>query len=173
MYGTDAIVLKRIDVGEHDALYMFYTREYGKMRALAVGIKKPGAKLRGHLELFSLSRIRFILGRNREKLIGASLTDFWHGVRGNARKLAAAHHIIHRIDGECMEGQRDDALWELLVRSFHALDGQEESDVHADDFIRRFDHDLREAMGYGGPYAPAPSSEQSGTAAPDYGILDA
>ena len=85
MYTTDAIVLKKIDVGEHDALYMLYTEGYGKMRAVAAGIKKPEAKLRGHLEPLSLSRIRFVTGKNRERIIGASLLNFWDGIRGDAR----------------------------------------------------------------------------------------
>ncbi len=171
MHATEGIVLKKMDVGEHDALYMFYTRDYGKMRAVAAGIKKPEAKLRGHLEVLSLARIRFVAGRRREKLVGAFLVNFWPGVRRDARKLEVAHHMAHRIDLECMEGERDDALWELLARSFCALDADGDFEIAADDFVRRFDDDLRGVLGYGGPDAPAQSAASGGREMPDYDII--
>jgi len=170
MHTTDAIVLKKMDVGEHDALYMLYTRDYGKMRAVAAGIKKQEAKLRGHLEPLSLSRVRFVLGRGREKLIGASLMNFWHGIRENAGKLAAAHYVVKRIDRECMEGDRDPALWELIVARLEALDVQENFE-DPENFFSGFDDDLREVMGYGGPDAPDPARVPGGMPLPDYGII--
>lgn len=172
MYATDAIILKKMDVGEHDTLYMLYTRGYGKMRAVAAGIKKPEAKLRGHLEPLSLSHIRFIAGKRRERLIGASLVSFWGAIRADTRKLVVAHHMVSRIDHECMEGERDDALWELLARSFYGLDAGENFQDDDGDFIRRFDYDLREVMGYGGPHAPVFPSDGGGKEVADYGILD-
>ncbi len=170
MYTTDAIVLKKMDVGEQDALYMLYTRDYGKMRAVAAGIKKQEAKLRGHLEPLSLSRVRFVMGRGREKLIGASLMNFWHGIRANAEKLAAAHYVASRIDRECMEGDRDPALWELLTACFQTLDVQKNFE-DPEEFFSDFDGDLRQVMGYGGPGASDPENMPGGMHLPDYGII--
>lgn len=78
---TDAIVLKKLDIGEHDILYALYTRDCGKVVARATGIRKNEAKLRGHLETLSLSAVRLITGRNGEKLIGATLINFWEQMR--------------------------------------------------------------------------------------------
>ena len=50
MYTTEGIILKKIDVGEANALFTIYTKDYGKIRAVAQGVKKEGAKLQGHLE---------------------------------------------------------------------------------------------------------------------------
>lgn len=170
MHTTDAIVLKKIDVGEADVLYMLYTRDYGKMRGLAGGIKKQEAKLRGHLEPLSLSRVRFVPGRGCERLIGASLMNFWHGIREDARKLAAAHYVASRIDRECMEGDQDSALWKLLTARLEALDAHANFE-NPEKFFSDFDSDLREVMGYGGPDAPDPVALPGGMHLPDYGII--
>lgn len=149
MHTTEAVILKKLDVDEAGLLFTLYTKDYGKMRAIAAGIKKEGAKLKGHLEPLSMSLIRFVSGKNREKLIAASLINFWEGVRADARKLSAAYYIAARIDRECLEGERDDELWKLLQRSFSALDGSDMSEDELAAFPVRFDQDLRECLGYG------------------------
>lgn len=150
MYTTDAIVLKKIDVGEADVLYMLYTRDYGKMRAVASGIRKEGAKLRGHLEPLSHSRIRFVRGKQSEKLISASLINFWVGARADSACLAAAHYIAGRIDQECMEGEQDEALWRLIIDSFAGLDADSVSGGRERVFFQNFEENLSSVLGYGG-----------------------
>src|SRR3989344_4423118 len=81
MHATDAFVLKKLDIGEADVLYALYTRDFGKVVARAQGIRKNEAKLRGHLEPFSLSVVRLISARHGEKLIGASLVRFGERMR--------------------------------------------------------------------------------------------
>ena len=173
MHTTDALVLKKIDVGEHDALYMLYTKERGKMRAIAAGIKKPAAKLRGHLEPLSLSRIRLVHGKNRERIIGASLLDFWPGIRESGEKLALAHYMAHRIDRECMEGQKDEALWGMAQGNFTALDRHADFSGAGSFFLGNFENDLREVLGYGRADAGAARVEDSGMSAPEWGIMGA
>ncbi len=171
MYTTDAIVLKKMDVGEHDALYMLYTHGYGKMRAVASGIKKPEAKLRGHLEPLSLSRVRFVLGKNREKLIGASMLNFWHGIREDVHKLSLAHYIASRIDRECMEGQKDEALWNLLTQNFSLLNGHDNFGNTAGTFINDFERDLQSALGYGDTGEGMDREASSGAQRQQYAIM--
>ncbi|MBI3631166.1 MAG: DNA repair protein RecO [Candidatus Sungbacteria bacterium] len=148
MYATDAIVLKKLDVGEADVLYMLYARDYGKMRAVAPGIRKSEAKLRGHLEPLSLSRIRFVNGKQREKLIGARLLNFWSGFRADRARLAVAHYVAARIDQECMEGEQDQALWNLLCAHLAFLDAAD-TEVNLSAFVSRFEDQLSEVLGYG------------------------
>lgn len=150
MYTTDAIVLKKLDVGEADVLYMFYTRDYGKMRAVASGIRKEGAKLRGHLEPLSYSRIRFVRGKQREKLISASLLNFWDEMRVDSARLSAAHYIAGRIDQECMEGEQDEALWRLVIDSLSVLDRGRVPDGREHAFFQDFEENLSSVLGYGG-----------------------
>ena len=171
MYTTDAIVLKKIDVGEHDALYMLYTQGYGKMRAVAAGIKKPEAKLRGHLEPLSLSRVRFVAGKNRERLIGASMLNFWSSMREDVHKLSVGHYIASRMDRECMEGQKDEALWNLLEQSFSRLNSHDDFAPVAGAFINDFEHNLQSALGYGGAEGAFYGGFGDGAESPEYGII--
>src|SRR3989338_8931842 len=126
MYLTQGIILKKIDIGEADAVFSIYTRNFGKIVARAQGVKKEEAKLKGHLETFNLSAIRF---------------DF--------DKSVAALRITEMFDRHCFQNDRDEPLWNLLLESFTLL----ERGVFSADDIRFFLHSFEEkfsvTLGYG------------------------
>ncbi len=44
-YRSEAIVLRRVDFGEADRMLTLYSREFGKIRALAEAAREGGLKL--------------------------------------------------------------------------------------------------------------------------------
>ena len=122
MYLTHAMVLSRQDAGEHDMLFNLYTKEYGKVRAYAKGIKKEQAKLRGHLELFSLAEVGFVVGKGGERLVYSSLIHYWDVVRLAPELYEAGYRMAALVDEHCFAGERDDTLWQLVIASFADLE---------------------------------------------------
>lgn len=55
-YRYTALVLRKKEVGETDRLYTFYTKEQGKVRAVARGIRKSGARLSKPIGKWNLGR---------------------------------------------------------------------------------------------------------------------
>lgn len=149
MYATEGIVLKKLDIGEADVLYALYTKDFGKVVARAQGIRKNGAKLRGHLEPLSLSAVRLISARNGEKLIGASLMNFWERMRARDTTLRLASYVAARLDGHCFAGERDDALWHLASTAFQTLDDADFPEYGEVRFRREFDENLSSCLGHG------------------------
>lgn len=149
MYATEGIVLKKLDIGEADALYALYTRDFGKVIARAQGIRKNGAKLRGHLESLSLSAVRLINGRNGEKLIGASLVHFYGRMRSRDATLRLASYVAARLNEHCFVGERDDALWNLASAAFRALDAPAFPEDGEARFRKEFDKNLSLCLGHG------------------------
>jgi len=60
---TQGIVLARTNYGEADRIITFLTRDFGKVRVIAKGVRKEKSKLAGGIELFSVSDIGFVPGR--------------------------------------------------------------------------------------------------------------
>ena len=149
MHHTEGIVLKKLDVGEHDALYSMYTRDFGKMRALAQGVRREEAKLRGHLEPLSLARVQFVIGRGGEKLIGATLADFFPRLRSREHTLLVAAEIAREVDVQCFPGEKDTQIWELLNHTFAVLDHEEFSEDDMSPFLTDFRARFRASLGYG------------------------
>lgn len=150
MYTTEGIILKRSDAGEVGSLFTIYTKDFGKIRALAQGVKKEGAKLKGHLEPLSLSSISFVLGKNGERLTHAAMLNYWFSIRENHDKLSAAYIISELVDTQCFPGQKDERLWELLLGSFLALETSEFRESEISKFLQKFREKFVAALGYAG-----------------------
>lgn len=138
--------MRKVGVGEADALYFIYTKDFGKIRARAQGVKKEGAKLKGHLEVLSHSSVGFVLGKNGERLTQAQIINSWPGIRNDLDKLKAALYAVGLVDKYCLVGEKDKKLWELLLESFKELEQKEFSR----DFLKRFEKHLLAALGYDG-----------------------
>lgn len=147
MYKTDAIVLKKMDAGETDAVFLFYTKEFGKMSAYAQGVKKEAAKLKGHLEPLNLVNIGFVQGKHRERLIRAELKNYWSGIRHNLDKINTAIVVLEIVDTLCLPGEKDESLWRLLLSTVWATD--EASAEELPKKVLEFRTRIQEALGLG------------------------
>ena len=120
MYHTDAIILKRIEWGEADLLITALTRDFGKIRLLAQGARKHGAKLQGHIEPGSCSSISFVIGRNGYRITTAQLDEPFFAIRQSLSKLRARDGILQTLDQNLFEER--DRSEELFYMTTGALD---------------------------------------------------
>lgn len=56
----EAVVIRRFNKLEADRQLILFTKNHGKLSATAKGIRRPGSKKAGHLELFSHARIEMV-----------------------------------------------------------------------------------------------------------------
>lgn len=149
MHTTEGIILRKVGVGEADALHIIYTKDFGKIRALAQGVKKEGAKLKGHLEPLNQSVVSFVFGKNGERLTQAILINFWPALRQDPGKLRAACQIVELVDQNCLEGEKDEPLWRLILESLIFLEKnnfvEKSLDLFKEEFVKR----LSVCLGYG------------------------
>ncbi len=143
MYNTEAIILKKIDSGEADAVFTIYTKDFGKMRALAQGIRKEAAKLKGHLEPFNLASVGFVLGKNGARLTRAATLNHWPSIRSDWQKLKTAYAIMDAVDAETMQGERDDKLWGMISEKLKEL----ERNSYHEKFLQEFKAELATVLG--------------------------
>ena len=61
---VEAVVLRHADWGEADRLLTIFTRERGKLRAVAKGARKMRSRKAGHLEPFT--RVALLLASGRD-----------------------------------------------------------------------------------------------------------
>ena len=55
LYKTEAVVLRARDLGEADRILTLYSREYGKLDAVAKGVKKMRSKMGGSAQPLTYS----------------------------------------------------------------------------------------------------------------------
>ena len=62
VYKTAAIVLRHRKLGEADKILTLFTPNYGKLDAVAKGVRRPTSKLAGHVEPLTYSSLLLARG---------------------------------------------------------------------------------------------------------------
>lgn len=70
IYTTEAIILHRVSTGEADNTLWLLTDALGLLVARAQSARKSNAKMRGHLQLFSLVRVSLVRGKYVWRITG-------------------------------------------------------------------------------------------------------
>lgn len=150
MYFTEGIILKKIDYGEADALFSIFTKDFGKIRAMAQGVKKESAKLKGHLEKLNLAEISFVEGKSGYRLTSAEAKNLFPSLRLRLSALKSAFYCFEFYDRLVLEGEKDLGLWDLLNQSLIFLDqNYDSSSDKLQDFFSFFENEFLNVSGYG------------------------
>ena len=123
---VEAIVLKHSDFGEADRLLTLYSREQGKLRALAKGARKPGSRKGGHLEPFS--QVRLLLGQGRDLAVvsQAEAVTTNSGLTESLEALGYASYVVELLDKFSQDHDENSALYRLLRDTLLRLAAKED-----------------------------------------------
>lgn len=121
LYRTEAVVLRRRDLGETDRILTLYTPHQGKMSAIAKGVRKPSSRKAGHLELFTHSQLLVARGRNLDIITQAEVIHDYRALREDLDRVTYAHYVVELLDRFTSEGQENQAAFSLLVETLGRL----------------------------------------------------
>ncbi len=131
---TDALVLRTYKLGETSNVVVLLTRERGKVRAVAKGVRGP--KARGKAALQPLSEVRVgLYGRQGAELYrmgGCELlrSAFPAGGLGAEAGLVLSY-FAELLEGFALEGAAEDAVYRLAVAVLRAAEQGVESSLLA------------------------------------------
>jgi DNA repair protein RecO (recombination protein O) len=115
-------VLKRQDWGEADRLLWIYSRELGKTRALAKGVRKMRSRKAGHLEPFTRVNLLLAEGRDLPIITQAEASDLYLPLHADLVRIGYAAYIIELLDRFTYEEGENQGLFRLLVDTLSRLD---------------------------------------------------
>lgn len=111
----DAVVLAAMDYGEADRILTLFTREQGKVRAIARHGKKSARRFGGALEVFVRLRAHLVLKEGLSSLREAESVEVFPQIRTDLLKIGYAGYaceLVDRLLPEAMDNQR---LFRLLI----------------------------------------------------------
>jgi len=120
-YKTQGIILKKQDQGEANRIFKVFCKEYGKLTVFAVSERKITSKLRGGLELFSLSYLEFVQGKQKKVVVEAIPLRQHLASFKDLSCLRSALQIAKLVDQHMAEQEKDEKVWDLLLQSFSEL----------------------------------------------------
>jgi DNA repair protein RecO (recombination protein O) len=121
LYRTPAVVLKRMDLGEADRIITFFSRDEGKLRAVAKGVRRGTSRTAGHLEPFTLSDVQFAVGRELDVVSQADTLESFRQIREDLVLTTHAYYLTEVVDLLTEDRQEHRAVFEILIDSFHQL----------------------------------------------------
>jgi DNA repair protein RecO (recombination protein O) len=126
LYRTDAIILRRADFGEADRLITAFTRDRGKLRLLAKGVRKTTSRKAGHVELFMLTDLLVAVGSTWDIISQAEIIEAYRDLREDLDKTGHAYYLAELVDRFTEEHDSNAPLFELLALSLARLNHLED-----------------------------------------------
>jgi len=116
---TDAVVIRKVPFGNTSQIITFFTRDYGKITAIAKGIMRPKNPFEGYAELFSFNEILFIDGGGRRlsTLTESTEKSSFGGIRSDVKKVFAAFFLAEFVDQMVEEADPNPPLFKLFLKS--------------------------------------------------------
>lgn len=123
---TEAVVLRHSDWGETDRLLTFYTRERGKLRAIAKGVRKLHSRKAGHLEPFMRTQLMLARGRDFWLVTQADAQAYFIELTEDLMRTAYAAYLSELVDRFTIEDEPNHHLYGLYTESLQRLAKEED-----------------------------------------------
>lgn len=121
LYRDAGIVLRTHKLGEADRIVTFLTRDHGKVRAVAKGVRKTKSRFGGRLEPPSHADLMFYEGRELDVVTQADTLDAFRQVRDDLDRLGRAVSMLEAVDQVAMEREPNPQLYKMLLGALRTL----------------------------------------------------
>jgi DNA repair protein RecO (recombination protein O) len=144
LYRTPAVILKRMDLGEADRIVTLFSRDVGKVRAVARGVRRTTSRSAGHLEPFTLSDVLFAVGRELDVISQVDTVESFRGIREDLVLTTHAYYLAEVVDLLTEDHMENRGVFDALVEGLRDLGDHPDARLVLVTFHLR----LLEALGY-------------------------
>ena len=132
-YKANAIVLRRIPLGETDKILTLFTREYGKLSAIAKGARRTTSRLAGASEPLMLLRALLGEGMNLDVLSQGEIRESFPEIRADFGLFLRATYACELLDKLTVERDPAPELFDQLLSTLYILQRATDPDaaIHA------------------------------------------
>ena len=130
VYKTKGIILRKQDFREADCLYVFYTKDFGKITLVARGAKKISSKLAGHLDYFGEVNLSFATGKAFDQISGAVLINNYSLIKSDLDRSTLAFEFIKLIDQSTKEKDKDESIYQFIINVFNYLNTEKDLNIY-------------------------------------------
>lgn len=139
---VEAVVLRHSDWGEADRLLTLFSRERGKLRCIAKGVRRLRSRKAGHLEPFTRAALMLARGRDFWLVTQAETLDAYLPLREDLVRTGYAAYVIELVDRFTYDEGENRGLFALLVDTLQRIDTLEDAflavryfELHLLDFV--------------------------------------
>lgn len=145
-YKTEGIILSRKNIGEADRLLTILTKQHGKIRVIAKGVRRPMSRKRSHLELFNQVNLFLAKGRNLDIITEAEAKNDFKLWRKDLLRIGMAYHLSEVVEKLTREGEELPQVYKLLSDALLNLDRISYWQLH--EYSLHFKEELLRDLGF-------------------------
>jgi DNA repair protein RecO (recombination protein O) len=146
-YKTEGVILKRSNFGEADRILTIYTKHYGKIQAIAKGVRKITSRKGGNLELFNHCVLFLAKGRNLDIITEAQVVNSFSRLGDDLEKAATAFYLVELVDQLTADGQINRQVFDLLVGGLTQISADANADERGES-VGQFEVNLLRLLGF-------------------------
>lgn len=129
-YKVEAIIIARRNFGEADRMLTLITKNHGKLRAIAKGIRRPTSRKRGNLELFSQVVMFLAKGKNLDIVTEVEIKKSFNSWRRDLLRVGIAYHLCEVVNKLTRESQEARRVYGLLADALSGLGNTQAWQLH-------------------------------------------
>jgi DNA repair protein RecO (recombination protein O) len=143
------VVLRTRKVRESSKIVVFFTKNYGKISAIAKGSLKPKSKFGASLELFTRSAIIFYRKENRDlhTLSHSEILNPYENLKGDVVKVAYASVAGEMVERLLAGDEVNQSMFELLNTALEQIDVAERGQLEV--ILSSYELKTLHLIGYG------------------------
>lgn len=120
-YKTRAFIFKKNNVNESDRTFSVFTDDFGRLDIFAKAIRKTASKLRSGIDIFYMSELEFIQGKNRKTLTDATIIEKFANIAQDSERFRTANGIGEVLENFIRGEEKDEDIFHLLNDIFLKL----------------------------------------------------
>ena len=143
---TDALVLRKRSLMSTDIMLTFFTKDFGKITAVAKGIKKITSRRSAHTQTGNLVTIELYTKSDRYYLQNTNIISAFSQIKNSQEKVNYLYQFLFIIDRLLPEQQPEPEIYKIVVKF---LIYASKSAVISPEEFASYLHDLIRLLGYG------------------------
>jgi DNA repair protein RecO (recombination protein O) len=137
LYRDHGVILRSWKLGEADRIVSIITRDNGKVRAVAKGVRKPSSRFGARLEPTCHVSLQLYRGRSDlDTVTQVETIDRYATLRNDLDRWARASAMLEAVEQMSLEREPNERLFEMLVRALGTLATHDSPLVGAGFFLK-------------------------------------
>lgn len=146
-FKTEGIIIKRFNTSEADRVLTVFTRNLGKCKIRAKGVRRVPSRRSAHVELLNHSTLTLYQNKSRAAyLVEANTLNSFQEIKDDLTKVGFSYHLCELIDGLCPENQELASIYDLFLGTINKLCNCKTEEVS--ELVHEFEVSLLVALGF-------------------------
>lgn len=143
-YKAEGIVLRHKNYKEADRILTIFTRQFGRITAVAKGVRKPHSRKGGHLDLMTHTQIQVATTKTFDIITQTEMISAFDSLKQDLILLGYGAYMMELVDKFTFDEEEHHQAFYLLVQALHLL----ELDLSPDLITRIYEIKITDSFGF-------------------------